>query len=152
MNKIYKKLGLELQPYSGEGGEHYKIFKRRRFQERLAICLAINYNEDCCKKLSQLKEQIKTLTPEELEKTIQAHSPRNILSIFVEWEKGEISFSTKDNEVKLVVKLKKSEYDFSGFARSHRKRCDKNAELNRVKNELCLRVLLELIQTGEISL
>lgn len=150
IEKIYERLGLENQFYSGPGGEDYKKFKWNRFIERLKICL-FSYT---CYKMQEtaLNTALQQLPPKELSLLKTYHSPRELLTIFLGWRKGEILFISDKNHIQLTVKYKDTEYDFTEFIKPFRKRCQKQEEANRVKDLLCLKVLETLIQEGEIIL
>ncbi len=146
--KIYKKLGLEANMYSGSGGDHYKRFKFERFKDRLRVCLCLY--TDC---RNELENTIRTtLSQEEVSNLKTSHSPRELLTIFLGWENGEMSFISEGDRIQLIGIYKSAEYDFTEFVKSFRKKCKKQEEKSRVKNLLCLKTLETLIQERKIIL
>lgn len=146
ITKIYKKLGLPINHYQSPGGEDYKQFKLQRFKDRLKICL---YFENC---IQPKTVAIQGLSEEEKSQLKSHNSPRELLTIFIGWGKGELAFSSKEDRIQLIVKYEGEEHDLVEFVKTFRKKCLNQKEKCRVKNLLCLKVLETFIQEGKISL
>ena len=144
--EIYKKLGLKIDYYQGPGGEDYKQFKLQRFKDRLKVCL---YFERC---LEAKGLAFQNLSEEEKLQLKSHNSPRELLTTFIGWGKGELAFSSKEGRIQLIVKYKGEEHDLVEFVKTFRKKCLNQKEKCRVKNLLCLKVLTTFIQDGKISL
>lgn len=150
IEEIFAELGFpnETPP---TGGKEYKEYKKRRFLNRLKVCMNLhckdsNHNDE------ELMQRIDELHKEEQEQLQQAVNPRSILQLFLEWRGGNMSFLIEGESIQLLATYEKTEYDLRTTLTSHRQKKKKREEILKKKDSLCLEVLTNLIERGIICL
>lgn len=150
IEEIFAELGFPNEP-PPTGGKEYKEYKKRRFLNRLKVCLNL-YCSDLNHYDEELIQRIKKLDDEEKEQLHQAVNPRSILQLFLEWRNGNMTFLIEGESIQLLATYEKTEYDLRSSLTNHRKKKKKQEEILKKKDSLCLEVLTDLIGRGIICL